>query len=130
MRMTAIVRAFAAVAATMCLASCAASQPEQARASGGGSPSPSPSYEWQQDCGLTSYKHAPHNPALANDPSYKADEYVGLSVEEAESRAKSAGLQVRVLGADGECSGRTDDATSDRVNFYVEAGTVRAAARY
>lgn len=91
---------------------------------------PSPVYEWRQDCGVTYYKHLPHNPGEANDPSYEAEEYVGLSLDEARDRAERAGLEVRILGIDGECADRTDDLRHQRVNFYVEEGEVARAARY
>ncbi len=96
----------------------------------GATAAPSGSYVWTQDCGVTAYEHAPHNPQLANDPSYDADEYLELSLQEARARAEANGLEVRVLGKDGDCEGRTDDARRDRVNFYVEDQSVAAAARY
>ena len=87
-------------------------------------------YAWEQDCGTRAAERAPHNPQRRDDPSYNADEYVGLSIAEARSKAKDAGLDVRLLGVDGDCEDRTDDLRSDRVNFYVEDETVKAAARY
>ena len=96
----------------------------------GATGSPSASYSWAQDCGVEYYKHLPHNPSAAGDHAYEAEEYVGLPLDEAQDRAKAAGLTLRVLGTDGDCVDRTDDLRSDRVNFYVEHGTVRSAARF
>jgi hypothetical protein len=53
-----------------------------------------------------------------------------LSLEEATRRAQEGDLEFRVLGRDGDCEDRTDDARTDRVNFYVEDNVVCAAARY
>lgn len=102
-----------------------------ADARGGRTPAvaPSASYSWARDCGVEYYKHLPHNPSAGNDHAYEAEEYVGLSLDGAKGRAQAAGLSLRVLGADGDCTDRTDDLQQNRVNFYVEDDTVRAAAR-
>lgn len=88
------------------------------------------SYTYELDCGVTEYKHMPHNPQLATDPSYVADEYVGSSLDEAQARAEAEGWEVRVLGVDGDCDGRTDERRQNRVTHYVEDAVVKAAARY
>lgn len=110
------------------MAGCGATDAAGGRA--GASASPSAAYDWAQDCGVEYYKHLPHNPSATEDHSYEADEYVGLPLEEAEARAKAAGLELRVLGVDGDCTDRTDDLRANRVNFYVENQVVRAAARF
>lgn len=90
-------------------------------------PSPTTSYTYEQDCGVAEYKQYPH---LADDRSYAADNYLGLSSDEAEARARAEDLEVRILGIDGNCEDRTDDLRRNRVNFYLEDGVVTAAARY
>jgi hypothetical protein len=116
------------LAVAMLLTGCGGEQVEGEEAA---PPVSSPSgYTWEQDCGVTAAEQAPHNPQRRDDPSYNADEYVGLSIREARSKAEAAGLDVRLLGVDGDCEDRTDDLRSDRVNFYVEDETVRAAALY
>lgn len=69
-------------------------------------------------------------PTSPNDDRYNADEYVGLSLDDARRRAQTAGLDVRLLGTDGECESHDSDARLDRVNFYVESDEVMGAARY
>ena len=116
------------VALLAVLAACGSADAGADRAAGAASPSGS--YAWAQDCGVEYYKHLPHNPGASNDHAYGAEEYVGLSLQEATKRAESAGLTLRVLGTDGDCMDRTDDRRSNRVNFYVESETVRTAARF
>lgn len=57
-------------------------------------------------------------------------EYVGLGEAEATERAEDDGLQVRVVGRDGECFAVTMDIRDDRVNFEVADDVVIAAAIY
>jgi hypothetical protein len=56
------------------------------------------------------------------------DQYLGLSEEEAIRVAKEEGFTLRVAGRDGECYALTMDYRTDRVNVYLEGGTVTAAA--
>lgn len=63
-------------------------------------------------------------------PSTRQRSTWGLSLDEARDRADEAGLEVRILGTDGDCTDRTDDLQHQRVNFYVEEGEVATAARY
>lgn len=109
------------------LAACGSADAGRQPATAAGSPL---THSGAQDCGVSYYKHLPHNPGAADDHAYEAEEYVGLRLEEAKDRAEVAGLTVRILGTDGDCADRTDDLRSDRVNFYVEQQTVRAAARF
>ncbi len=73
-----------------------------------------------RDCGVTTGYLA---------PELQAREFVGLTPDEARSLAGKRGLEVRVLGGDGSCAGRTDDLRTDsRVNLYLERGRVKTAA--
>lgn len=58
------------------------------------------------------------------------DAYEGLTLAEAEARARQDGQVVRVLGADGECEDRTDDRDTGRVSLYLEDGEVVRARRF
>lgn len=58
------------------------------------------------------------------------DEFVGLDADAAEKLAAEMGLEVRVLGADGECFIVTDDYRTNRVNLEYADGVVVGAAIY
>jgi hypothetical protein len=58
------------------------------------------------------------------------DGYVGLTEAEAEEKATADGLQLRVVGTDGECAAITMDLREDRVNVELADGVVIAAAIY
>jgi hypothetical protein len=74
------------------------------------------------DCGVTS--------PYIDEP---ASEFVGLTLDEAQSQAAQRGLTVRVLGQDGHCT-RTGPEPAvrqlNRVNLYLEHGRVVTAARF
>jgi hypothetical protein len=53
-----------------------------------------------------------------------------LTVKEATEQAKQDGFKVRILGADGECYGATDDLNYKRINIYSEDGRVVWAQVY
>jgi hypothetical protein len=73
----------------------------------------------------------PPEPAcLPNAPDDPAPDYVGLTAARAEERADDDGLQVRVVGQDGECFAVTDDLRPDRVNVELDDDVVIGAARY
>jgi hypothetical protein len=55
-------------------------------------------------------------------------EYVGLSLDEATTRAEDQGYSVRVVGEDGECYAITMDLRDDRVNLELVDDVVVAAA--
>jgi hypothetical protein len=57
-------------------------------------------------------------------------DYVGKSEADATALAESRKLTVRVVGKDGECGMVTDDLRTDRVNLYLEDGTVTAAGAF
>jgi hypothetical protein len=59
-----------------------------------------------------------------------AGAYEGLTLAEAEARARREGEVVRVLGEDDECNDRTDDRRTDRVSVYLEGGEVVRARRF
>ena len=126
MTVPALHRSLGALGLLALLCSCGSADAGGRRAAGVGSP---PAYAWAQDCGVEHHEHLPHNPA-AQDPAYEAQAYVGLPLGEARTRAEGAGLALRVLGTDGDCTDRTDDLRSDRINLYVEDEVVRAAARF
>lgn len=65
-------------------------------------------------------------------PESAAPEFVGLTLDEAQSLASQRKWTVRVLGQDGKCDGgpQTDDFRLDRVDLYLERGKVSSAARF
>jgi hypothetical protein len=65
-------------------------------------------------------------------PPTPAPEFVGLTLDEAQSLAAQRGMSVRVQGEDGTCVPLTGLQTlqPDRVNLYVENGRVVTANRY
>jgi hypothetical protein len=56
--------------------------------------------------------------------------YLGKTEADATALAASQKLTVRVVGKDGECGMVTDDLRTDRVNLYLEGGTVKAAGAF
>jgi hypothetical protein len=58
------------------------------------------------------------------------DGYVGLTEEEATTKAETDGLTIRVVGIDGECQAATMDLRDDRVNIDLVDGVVVGAAIY
>lgn len=59
-----------------------------------------------------------------------AEDYIGLSESEARRRATAAGLELRVLGRDGTCTGERTANSATRVNVDVRDGVIRDAARF
>lgn len=59
-----------------------------------------------------------------------AEDYIGLAESEARRRAAAAGLELRVLGRDGTCTGERTANSATRVNVDVRDGVVRDAARF
>ena len=57
-------------------------------------------------------------------------EFVGKSLDEARALAVSRKLELRVVGEDGVCNAITDDLRTDRVNVYLENGTVVATGAF
>ena len=53
------------------------------------------------------------------------DKYLGLSLEEAERKAKEDGLETRITKEDGCSYFITMDIREDRINFEVEEGIVK-----
>lgn len=66
-------------------------------------------------------------PAEPPDAGPDTDQYLGLTEQQAKDLAKDNGFTVRVAGRDGECYALTMDYRTDRVNVYLEDGTVTAA---
>lgn len=66
-------------------------------------------------------------PAEPSDAGPDTDQYLGLTEQEAEKLAKDNAFTIRVAGRDGECYALTMDYRTDRVNVYLEDGTVTAA---
>jgi hypothetical protein len=56
------------------------------------------------------------------------DGYVGLTEEEATTKAETDGYTLRVVGIDGECQAITMDLREDRVNVEIVDGVVTGAA--
>jgi hypothetical protein len=67
------------------------------------------------------------DPAEPSDAGPDTDQYLGLTEQEAKDLAKDNAFTVRVAGRDGECYALTMDYRTDRVNVYLEDGTVTAA---
>ncbi len=73
--------------------------------------------------------------AMADDPvcvappggPNSADEFVGLTMEQATELASSRGLFIRLAGEDGECLPLTDDIRSERINIELRNGVVITA---
>ena len=61
-----------------------------------------------------------------DEPGRDAPEYVGLSEADAQSLAKSKGMQVRICRQGEPCGGSTD-LRDDRVNLYVDNDVVQKA---
>jgi hypothetical protein len=57
-------------------------------------------------------------------------DYLGKSLADVRRLATGRGFDVRVVGEDGECNAVTDDLRTDRINVYVEGGTVVASAAF
>jgi hypothetical protein len=57
-------------------------------------------------------------------------DYQGKPLEEVRQLAKSRGFDVRLVGEDGSCNAMTDDLRIDRINVYVESGTVVASGAF
>lgn len=74
------------------------------------------------DCGVTS--------PYIDEP---ASEFVGLTLDEAQSQAAQRGMTVRVRGQDGQCTSTGPEPAVlqlNRVNLYLEHGRVVTAARF
>ncbi|MGA9278649.1 hypothetical protein [Ilumatobacter sp.] len=69
-------------------------------------------------------------PCIAATQGEPAPEYVGLDEADAQAAADSDGLDLRVVGEDGECFAITMDVREDRVNIELVDGVVVAAARF
>lgn len=69
---------------------------------------------------------APMNDAPPADSDNDFAEYVGLSVEEAQTKAEQDGRPSRVVRVDGEDLAVTMDFIENRLNFEVENGRVTA----
>ena len=67
---------------------------------------------------------------ITDDVFPSADEFVGLTEQEAIDLAAERGLEVREVGRDGECFPVTDDLRQDRINLEFTGDQVIAAARY
>lgn len=65
-----------------------------------------------------------------SDSQAVPEEYKGLSLDEARALAESKGLELRLLGEDGQCVDRTDNSRPDRVNVHLREGVVDAASGY
>jgi hypothetical protein len=57
-------------------------------------------------------------------------DFVGKSMADARQLAGTRGLELRVVGEDGTCNVLTDDLRTDRVNVYLEEGTVVAVGAF
>lgn len=66
---------------------------------------------------------------LANEGE-SAPGYVGLTRADAEAKATASGLDVRVVGENGNCFDRQSDFNADRVNVFLVDGKVAAARRF
>lgn len=66
---------------------------------------------------------------MGRDSARFAEEFVGLSEDEAAERVTTSG-GLRVVARDGECLGRNDDFRTDRVNVIVQDGIVVWAGRF
>ena len=67
---------------------------------------------------------------ITDDVFPSADEFVGLTEDEAIDLAGERGLEVREVGRDGECFPVTEDLRQDRINLEFSGDRVIAAARY
>lgn len=56
--------------------------------------------------------------------SFDARQLLGMTVRDAERRARRGGCSMRVVTRNGEFLSRTDDSLSDRINVEVEGGLV------
>lgn len=114
--------------AAVLLLTLAACSTEASRQAAEPSPSASASTSPSAYCDLKAYLRVPH---LASDSTYDASDYEGEPVDAARRLAASRKADVRVVGEDGKCFGRTDDFRGrSRVNFYVQDGVVVSAAHY
>lgn len=55
---------------------------------------------------------------------YRESEYVGLSLADAEAKAKESGVEFRIAEQDGEAKALTMDLRPGRVNAVVNSGVV------
>lgn len=66
----------------------------------------------------------PPPPAKVSPDPADAASYVGMTVEEASSRADKAGIRWRIVEEDGQSRPVTKDFRPDRLNFAVAAGKI------
>jgi hypothetical protein len=66
-------------------------------------------------------------PEVPPDVAAVTDQFIGLSGQDAKSLAREQDLTTRVAGRDDECFALTLDYRDNRVNLYLESGTVVAA---
>lgn len=76
-----------------------------------------------RDCGIAAAVKA-HD---ADARSRLADEYLGLTVEQAKVLASTRNFEVRTVGSDGDCFATTADLKFNRVSLYLTEGRVTAA---
>lgn len=72
----------------------------------------------------------PTEPVCIDENATPAPEFVGLSEEDATELTEERGLEIRVVGRDGECQAVTMDLREDRVNLELADDVVVGAAIY
>ncbi|MFP3915165.1 MAG: PASTA domain-containing protein [Actinomycetota bacterium] len=72
----------------------------------------------------------PGEPVCIDESAEAAPDFVGLTEEDARDLAAERGLDVRVVGRDGECLAVTMDLRQDRVNLELIEDVVVGAAIY
>lgn len=92
------------------------------------SPDASHSAAANDPCGVAATESEARRQDVGASP-IDTESFVGLTLDEAEARAEGLGLQMRVLGRDGECDVREELYEGRRVTVYVVRNVVEAAGQ-